>query len=100
MDSIDRLLQRVDADELLDRYVLRKYRADPAVTGHLSDCPDTVVESHGGTDGAYGCDTGCDYVRFDAVLSCPHGPTDTYEFGDFGQMWLIIHDMAADAGTL
>lgn len=33
-------------------------------------------------DGTYGCDTGCDYVRFE--VSCPGCGKMIYQTGDFG----------------
>ena len=34
-------------------------------------------------NGSYGCDTGCDYVRFE--VDCPHCHKMVYQTGDFGE---------------
>lgn len=85
------------AAALLARWVLGQYRDQPAGSGnqHLRACPQAVATDVDGGDGAYGCDTGCDYVRLEAVISCPHGERDEYEYGDFGELAWIIEDLEA-----
>lgn len=94
----------MDADELVRRYVLRHYRdhwyyhrpaMDPGPVPHLVGCPEVVVDAQG-EDGTYGCDTGCEYVRFTATITCPHGERVEHEFGEFGELAWILDDMARD----
>lgn len=83
-----------DADDLVNRYVLWWFRNDS--TGHLPhlvDCPDAVVRDTKAWDGSYGCETGCDYVRFEAVVSCPHGSSELVEWGQFGELASILEVM-------
>lgn len=85
-----------DADERLERVVLAMARQDEAVDPHLRDCPDLRAGQADGGDGDYGCDTGCEYVRLTATLTCPHGRTGDYEYGSFGELADLIADMAKD----
>lgn len=79
-----------DADELVTAYILDQYRKSTLNIGHLSTCPDVRVEDPDYTDGSYGCDTGCEYVTFDAVITCPHGEREEFEYGEFGDLAGII----------
>lgn len=84
--------ERVDA--LVKAWILDEYRDEHARTGtHLSECPDVTVATFEAEDGEYGCDTGCSYLRLEATLSCPHGETTEYEYGEFGDMADIIVDL-------
>jgi hypothetical protein len=72
----------------------RGNRADPAK--HLSECPDLRTMNLNVYDGTYGCDTGCDYVRYEATVVCPHGFSDEVEIGDFGELTYIVQDILAE----
>lgn len=86
------------ADELLKRYVMDHY-SDRGKNLHKTECGEVKVQ-YTAEDGKYGCDTGCDYVRFEAVLSCPHERDEIYQFGDFGELCDIIEGMGErDEGT-
>lgn len=89
------------ANELVARYIIDHYRQEPSRRGeHLVSCPDITVEDADARNGSYGCDTGCEYVRFEAVLTCPHGERVEHEFGEFGELAWILEDLekVADRG--
>lgn len=92
-----------DADEKLNRLVLRLFRQQDAdVTGHpvdvahLRTCPDVYAVDATGGDGPYGCDTGCEYVELEANIRCEHGCCARFDYGEFGDMAGLIEDMDAD----
>lgn len=72
-------------DDLVQRYILRKYREGHPRT-HLAKCDEIELVDPSAEDGYYGCDTGCEYFRFEATLRCSHGESVEYEWGDFGMM--------------
>lgn len=77
------------ADEKVARFILATYREPGEGQGsneHLRACPDAVVADPDTSDGTYGCDTGCEYVRFEATITCPHGESEGFEWGDFGSV--------------
>lgn len=83
------------ADEKVAAWILRKYRddgsANPKAWQHLKACPEATVSHTEGNDGMYGCDTGCEYARLEATISCPHGFVDEeFEYGEFGELADIL----------
>jgi hypothetical protein len=78
-------------DELVERYILLKFREDG--TDHLETCPDARVTEADARNGSYGCDTGCEYVRFEAVITCPHGESEEFEYGEFGELYSLLEDL-------
>lgn len=97
-------------DELVNRYVMRTYRTEntkrerrgsygewvpKAEQPHLVACPEAVADATA-EDGVYGCETGCDYARFEATISCPHGFSEQYEYGQFGELSYILEDLEKD----
>ncbi|MER7361903.1 hypothetical protein [Nonomuraea wenchangensis] len=86
-----------DADERVARFILKTYREPgEAENAHLRDCPDATVQDPDAYDGTYGCDTGCDYARFEGVITCPHGEREQFEWGDFGEIGGILDEMEQD----
>lgn len=91
--------QRDRADALVKAWILDVYRKDQRLSAyrvtssHLSECPDVSISWYEAEDGEYGCDTGCPYLRLEATLSCPHGETTEYEYGEFGEMADIIAEL-------
>lgn len=88
---------RMNANELVNRYALTQYQLDHRESSfreptHLATCPDASANASG-RDGVYGCETGCEYVRFTATISCPHGETEKYTFGEFGELASIIEGL-------
>lgn len=83
--------ERVEA--LLAKWVLGFYRQKEV--GHLAECPDTIVGNCEVYDSTYGCDTGCDYLRVEATLTCPHGHSVHWEDGDFVELADVIAEMEA-----
>lgn len=82
-----------DADAKVAAYVLKAFRSEYN-THHLATCPDVKVEHPEMNNGMYGCDTGCDYARLEADLSCPHGERYyDYEYGTFGQIDSLIEEL-------
>jgi hypothetical protein len=83
-----------EIDDLVNRWVLARYQRERIgkPDQHLAECADAVV-THEATNGEYGCDTGCEYVRLEADISCIHGFTDCYEYGAFGDLADLIDDI-------
>lgn len=89
------------ADEKVAAYVLREYKAlwhSPGRSAeawrHLKQCPEATVSHAEGNDGMYGCDTGCEYARLEATISCPHGFVDEeFEYGAFGELADLLADL-------
>lgn len=82
-----------DADELVGAWLTRKFRNE-GQDEHLRGCPDLAIDWDGG-DGTYGCDTGCEYVRLEAALTCPHGHREEFEYGNWGYMSEILRELEA-----
>ena len=86
------------ANELVCRYIVSHYREDNSDREeHLVSCPDITVEDADSGNSmygsSYGCDPGCEYVKFEAVLTCPHGERVMNEFGEFGDMASILKEL-------
>jgi hypothetical protein len=75
------------ADAKVAEWVLAKFKAEAVTVSekHLAACPGTTVTHVQGGEGSYGCDTGCEYVRLEARVSCPHHRED-YKYGEFGDL--------------
>jgi hypothetical protein len=92
----------MDADELVRRYIMRTFREpdagmySSARNGHLMACPDTVV-SEAEVEGCRFWDTGVTGMQFTAVISCPHGERQEFEFGELGELPDILADLDRDA---
>lgn len=84
------------ANQLVRNYIIDSYR-DANPKHHLATCDQLAVEEMDARDGSYGCDTGCEYVRFEAVLTCPHDEREEYEYGNFGELAYIIEDLEREA---
>lgn len=92
--DIDYASERANA--LVRAYIIESYRsAHP--DHHLATCGQMTVEEADARDGSYGCDTGCEYVRFEAVLTCPHDEREEYEYGQFGELSYLIEDLEREA---
>jgi len=101
-----------DADALVSRYILRKFREETLnsllspisfsrdrvseAAKHLVDCPGLRVLEQEAMDSMYGCDTGCDYARLEATVGCSHGFSEDYEYGEFGDMADMLRDILAE----
>lgn len=85
------------ADERVAAFVVRDFVEKGRVgesEAHLRACPDVSVAHVEGSDGEYGCDTGCEYARLEASLSCPHGFSVDHEYGAFGDLADILEEIA------
>lgn len=85
-----------EADERVNRLILRRYRAQADGVErprHIHRCPEVYVADGDAEDGTYGCDTGCEYVRLEATLRCPHGEEDQIHWGDFGQLADLLDEL-------
>ncbi|WP_433364128.1 hypothetical protein [Streptosporangium sp. CA-115845] len=83
-----------DADERVARFILATYRKPgEADNEHLAACPEAHVEDPDAYNGTYGCDTGCDYARFEAIIACPHGERADFNWGDFGDVASILEEL-------
>lgn len=92
----------MDADATLNEYIRRMIVSgeDPLdwsldqESRHLEQCPEIVVTAGEGHDGVYGCDTGCEYLRIEAKVTCPHvGVSATFEYSGFNSMDLVFYEM-------
>lgn len=81
------------ADAKVAAWVLREFRDAMHHVGHLATCEQTAVRFVEGNDGMYGCDTGCDYARLEATLTCPHGESQEFEYGQFGELADLLDDI-------
>lgn len=106
-------MPRTHADELLSRYMLRELRrsrtpygtsTDPVhynVPMHLVACP-TTTAIVAAEDGFYGCETGCEYLRFAVRLACacPGVKTYLWRWGKFDALSDLLDALdAEDART-
>lgn len=78
-----------EADDRVTRFVIKTYR-DEGSNEHLKACPALTATQAEGYDSTYGCDTGCEYVRFEAAMTCEHGERDDFEWGDFDRLADIL----------
>lgn len=99
----------MDADEALAEYIKDLVKQDlvsydfpavvaredrPPLADHMRSCADVKVLSPEGWNGTYGCDTGCDYARIAALISCPHRSEWLgVEYGWFGDMADIYDEL-------
>jgi hypothetical protein len=93
------------ADELVTRFILRDFRENvgrlsPAAEMHLAECPDATAKHVDGSDGTYGCDTGCEYAQLEAEITCPHGFEGEHTYGDFGEIADMLDDIRHDEAVL
>lgn len=87
-----------NANALVAAWIVRQYREDGG-NEHLRTCPDMATAGVEGYDGQYGCETGCDYVRLEATIVCPHGERDDdWLYGEFGELADIIRNIEANEG--
>jgi hypothetical protein len=95
---------RLDADERVNRFILARFRGDTSgrflemdpVKAHLRECSEASATNSEAYDSTYGCDTGCDYMRFEATIACPHGQRYDYEWGDFGELAYYLDELLAE----
>lgn len=89
------------ADDLVVRFILRDFRNEVGSTSteaerHLAACAEATATHIEGANGTYGCDTGCEYARLTAQITCPHGQEAEHEYGDFGEIGDILIDIRRD----
>ena len=93
-----------DADRKVAAWVVNGLRAhegyldsEPAMPDqrrtsphHLRGCATLRVVSFEGSDGTYGCDTGCEYLRIEGRAACDHFEGVEFTVGEFGELeyWL------------
>jgi hypothetical protein len=90
----------IRANDKVARYILEQFKDDPdtePAAEHLAACDSVRVTDPDAQNGTYGCDTGCDYTRFEAVITCDHGQRHEFQYGEFGMLSDIIWDL--DKGT-
>jgi hypothetical protein len=84
------------ANEKVARYILEQFKDEPGddpAAQHLAACDTACVTEPDATNGTYGCDTGCDYTRFEAVIACDHGRRYEFEYGEFGMLSDILWEI-------
>jgi hypothetical protein len=65
-----------------------------AKASHLRGCATLRVTSFEGTDGQYGCDTGCEYWRLEGHVACDHDSQGAdFSVGDFGDLEMLLEDL-------
>lgn len=104
-------MPRTRADELLSQYLLKEARRPqwPGLTStapahyeipmHLLACP-TTTALVAAEDSFYGCETGCEYLRFNVRLACacPGVKTYLWSYGEFGELSDLLDKLAAEDG--
>jgi hypothetical protein len=90
-----------EADEKVARFILRDFREEVGrwsseAEKHLAECADAKAAHVDGSNGTYGCDTGCSYARLEAEISCPHGFKADHMYGDFGEIADMLQDIVDD----
>lgn len=84
-----------EINQAVSRWLADRYREEHTRPGqHLPACPDMQVTVHSAADGDYDCDTGCEYLRFEATVSCPHA-SEEWEYGTFGELVWLLGDLFA-----
>ncbi|MER6183035.1 hypothetical protein [Streptomyces sp. NPDC001652] len=81
------------ANERVAAYILEQFEDEPgddAAAQHLAACDSVRVTDPDAQNGTYGCDTGCDYTRFKAVIACDHGQQCEFKYGEFGRLSDIL----------
>jgi len=81
-----------ELDNKVADWLLGKYRAEYP-QDHLGTCPEATTKNAEGWDGQYGCETGCEYLRLECTVTCPHGQSAEYDYGDFGSLDLLLDDL-------
>lgn len=81
------------ADRLVERFILDQWREDHGGHAH---CESLRVVKAEAEDSVYGCDTGCEYMCFTALLACEHKGEFKYDFGDFGELGSLIRRLERD----
>lgn len=80
-----------ETDKAVCAWVLDMHQ-DDGQNEHLKRCPTRRVAEAGARDGTYGCDTGCEYVRLEATITCDDGETEDFTYGDFGDLAWLLED--------
>jgi hypothetical protein len=100
--DIMRLTPEQLANEKVAKYIVHLFKTDspyspPYHTGpeadHLRKCSTVYASPKEGYDGAYGCETGCEYARLEAIIYCQDGVSIDYKYGEFGELADILQDM-------
>jgi hypothetical protein len=81
------------ADAIVELYILDNWRGDHP---DHADCESLHVLNPDAFGGTYGCETGCDYVTFTAIVACEHRQPEEFQFGQFGELNDLIEDLASD----
>ena len=91
---------QISADERVKRWILGEFREAFADAWrvreslrHLAACDGAEAADVTGGDGSYGCETGCEYVRLEAVITCPHGRREEWTWGEFGELADILEGL-------
>lgn len=97
-------MTRPDADELVRRLILRRYREEAqrrrrlykrALNRHLDACPDVDVHDPNSEPRSCGAGT-CEMVEFTATLRCSHGVSIDYQWETVGDVAGCLDDLLAD----
>jgi len=87
------------ADAAVNRWLVKTYRSE-GDNEHLRACPALTIGEVDARDSTYGCDTGCEYARLEAVASCEHGVRDDFGYGQFGDLASMLEEILTDEGEL
>lgn len=101
-------MPRTHADELLSQHLLKEARrprwpfgptspVHDEIPEHLLGCP-TTTAIVAAEDSFYGCETGCEYMRFNVRLACacPGVKTYLWSHGEFGELSDLLDKLAAE----
>lgn len=81
-------------DEQLDAWLWEKASADGVIC-----CNSATVQAIDAYDGSYGCETGCEYARLEAVVTCDvHGKKD-WEYGTFGDLASLLDEFVENRNS-
>ena len=97
-----------EADDKVARMVAQMYREETLYESnpldyqlHLAVCETMKAEHAEANDGAYGCDTGCEYYDLRATIKCdcPTIADEVWSYGSFGDTgWLLEKLIYMDEG--
>lgn len=81
-------------ERLVQDWVLTQALTDMRPDHHLFTCDEVALSEHTVENNAI-CDTGCDHISWQGVITCPHGERQEFSGGEFGSLEFIIEDLEA-----
>lgn len=81
-------------ERLVQDWVLTQALSDVHPESHLALCGEVTLTEYTITSDII-CDTGCQHVSWDAVVTCTHGARQEISGGEYGELAMIIEDLEA-----